>query len=67
MIQVSKRDVDRFGAIDPSVPSIMITIFADCSHSSSKLDYTIPLMGVKAKIKEIHIILSRKGVLSNDL
>ena len=60
MIQVSKNDVDKFGAQSPpSFPSTLITISVDHSLSTVKrIKYSVPLKGVEANIKKICIVRS---------
>ena len=63
MIQVSKREVDMFGAQSPpSIPSTLITISVDHSPSTVKrIKYSVPLKGVEANIKKICIVRSLNG------
>ena len=66
-LQVSKRDVDRFGAQSPpSFPSALITISANDSPSTvSGIDYSVPLKGVEANVKKICIVRSLTGSTGN--
>ena len=63
VIQVSKSDVDNFGAISPTYcPSTLITISVDHSPSTVKrIKYRVPLKGMEANINEIVIIRSLSG------
>ena len=62
-MQVSKREVDMFGAQSPpSIPSTLITISVDHSPSTVKrIKYSVPLKGVEANIKKICIVRSLSG------
>ena len=62
-LQVSKRDVDRFGTQSPPFfPSTLITISVDDSPSTvSGIDYSVPLKGVETDIMKICIVRSLTG------
>lgn len=63
LLQVSKSDVDTFGALSPpSFPSILITISADHNPSTvRRINYSVPLKGIESSVKKIYIVQFLSG------